>query len=92
MERPNDKPTSTTDRRSSERRPYQTDVALMMAAGTLEGETVNISSQGALIRATGAISVVIKLNGREHRGRLVRATPIDRETITYAVHLDDPLD
>ncbi|KAA3612747.1 MAG: PilZ domain-containing protein [Planctomycetota bacterium] len=76
------------ERRSSPRKPYQAPVAVMMAAGTLAGETINISQEGILIRGQGHISVVLQLDGVERRGRLVRATPLDAETMAYAIHLD----
>lgn len=62
-----------------------------MAAGTFEGETVNISREGILMRGRPNIMVVVKLNGHEYQGRLVRVTPVDGETYAYAVQLEDPL-
>ncbi len=49
------------ERRRSERKDYQAPTAMMLAAGSLEGETVNASSHGLLVRATGRISVVVKI-------------------------------
>lgn len=86
------KKTAVQDRRRSDRKPFQSPIAVMMAAGSLAGETINISREGVLIRTEGHISVVIKLDGKEHRGRLVRATPIDAETMAYAVHLDGAIE
>ena len=83
---------STSNRRTSERREEQAPVGLMMAAGSLEGETVNISQNGALVRANGHISILLNFEGKEYRGRLVRATPIDSETTAYAIQLDDIMD
>lgn len=62
---------------------------MMLAAGSLEGETVNASSHGLLIRATGRISVVVKIDGKEYRGRLVRAEPMVDGGTYYALDLDD---
>ena len=77
------------DRRIAPREEVAAPVGLMMAAGSLEGDTINISQNGALIRATGSITILLKYEGKEYRGRLVRATPIDGETTAYAVQLDD---
>ena len=85
------KQSSTSDRRASERRSVSAPVGIMMAAGSLEGETVNISQNGALVRATGAISILLTYEGKEYRGRLVRATPIDSDTTAYAIQLDEPM-
>ena len=78
------------ERRTQRREDDQTPMGLIMAAGSLEGETINISRNGALVRATGHISILLRFDGQERRGRLVRATPIDSDTIAYAVQLDDP--
>jgi hypothetical protein len=79
------------DRRRSERKSIQTSAALVLAAGSLEGETINASMHGLLVRAKGRIAVVVKLNGREYRGRLVRAEPMVDGGTYYALDLDDPL-
>ncbi|MBT3340153.1 MAG: PilZ domain-containing protein [Planctomycetes bacterium] len=81
----------SSEQRRSERKTLQVPTALMLAAGSLEGETVNISRHGLLIRATGAISVVVKVDGREYRGRLVRAEPQQDGGSLYALELDDPI-
>ena len=77
------------ERRRSERKEHQAPTAMMLAAGSLEGETVNASSHGLLIRATGRISVVVKIDGEEYRGRLVRAEPMVDGGTYYALDLDD---
>lgn len=79
------------ERRRSERKTLQTSAALVLAAGSLEGETINASMHGLLVRAKGRIAVVVKLNGREYRGRLVRAEPMVDGGTYYALDLDDPL-
>lgn len=79
------------DRRRSERKPMQTSAALVLAAGSLEGETINASMHGLLVRAQGRISVVVKIQGREYRGRLVRAEPMVDGGTYYALDLDDAL-
>jgi hypothetical protein len=83
--------TEQPDRRRSARKPVQTAAALVLAAGSLEGETVNASMHGLLVRAKGRISVVVKMNGREYRGRLVRAEPMVDGATYYALDLDDPV-
>jgi hypothetical protein len=81
----------TPDRRRHPRLPVAKPAALVLAAGSLEGETVNASMHGLLIRAKGHISVVVKLNGREYRGRLVRSEPMVDGGTYYALDLDDPV-
>jgi len=80
------------DRRRSERTEHVAPTAMMLAAGSLEGETVNVSSHGLLIRATGRISVVVKIDGKEYRGRLVRAEPMVDGGTYYALDLDDEIE
>ncbi len=79
------------ERRRAERKPIQTSAALVLAAGSLEGETINASMHGLLVRAKGRISVVVKIQGREYRGRLVRAEPMVDGGTYYALDLDDAL-
>jgi len=79
------------DRRRAERKEHVAPTAMMLAAGSLEGETVNVSSHGLLIRATGRISVVVKIDGKEYRGRLVRAEPMVDGGTYYALDLDDEI-
>jgi hypothetical protein len=50
------------------------------------------STHGLLIRGTGRISVVVKIDGKEYRGRLVRAEPMVDGGTYYALDLDDPYD
>ncbi|MBC8369635.1 MAG: PilZ domain-containing protein [Planctomycetes bacterium] len=77
------------ERRNNERHEYVAPTAMMLAAGSLEGETVNASEHGLLIRATGTISVVVKVKDKEYRGRLVRAEPMVDGGTYYALDLDD---
>jgi hypothetical protein len=77
------------DKRRSERVDFVAPTAMMLVAGSLEGETVNASQHGLLIRGTGAISVVVKIDGKEYRGRLVRAEPMVDGGTYYALDLDD---
>ena len=80
------------DRRRSERKKHAAPSAILHAAGSLEGETVNASTHGLLIRATGRISVMVKIGGKEYRGRLVRAEPMVDGGTYYALDLDDPFE
>jgi len=80
------------DKRRSGRKDVQTRIAMMMAAGSLEGETVNLSQEGVLLQAEGHISVYLKIEGTEYRGKLVRVTPINSGTLSYAIELDAPME
>ena len=80
------------EQRRSERKDLVVPTAMMLVAGSLEGETVNASKHGLLIRGTGSISVVVKVEGKEYRGRLVRAEPMVDGGTYYALDLDDPFE
>ncbi|MFT7517537.1 MAG: hypothetical protein ACI84O_001332 [Myxococcota bacterium] len=80
---------TNNERRQSERLEYVAPIAMMLAAGSLEGETVNASDHGLLIRATGTISVVVKIKDKEYRGRLIRAEPMTDGGTYYALDLDE---
>lgn len=82
---------SDQERRVNPRRPLQAEIGLMTAEGSLEGTTINISRNGALIRAKGSIAIQVIYEGKEYRGHLVRATPIDSGTMAYAIQLDEPI-
>lgn len=85
MERP-------PERRRSPRKSHKADIALLMAAGTLAGETENLSRQGILVRSDGHIVVMLKWKGRELRGRLVRVQRLDEKTFGYAVEVEGDLE
>ena len=57
----------------------------------LQGETVNWSSTGCLMEATGRIVVQVTIEGNTYRGWLVRAVPGDSGTTAYGIQLLDPL-
>ena len=80
---------SENERRKNNRREYVAPTAMVLAAGSLEGETVNASEHGLLIRATCTISVVVKIKDKEYRGRLVRAEPMVDGGTYYALDLED---
>ena len=58
---------------------------VMTAVGFLDGQTINVSQEGALIQAKGAISILFTFQGKKFRGRLLRATPAEGETAIYAI-------
>ena len=80
------------ERRKNERRDYVAPTAVLLAAGSLEGETLNASEPGLLVRASGTISVIVKVKGEEYRGRLIRAEPMVDGGTYYALDLDDPFE
>ena len=80
------------ERRKNERRDYVAPTAVLLAAGSLEGETLNASDHGLLVRASGTISVIVKVKGEEYRGRLIRAEPMVDGGTYYALDLDDPFE
>ena len=80
------------ERRKNERRDYVAPTAVLLAAGSLEGETLNASEHGLLVRASGTISVIVKVKGEEYRGRLIRAEPMVDGGTYYALDLDDPFE
>ena len=80
------------ERRKNERREYVAPTAVLLAAGSLEGETLNASEHGLLVRASGTISVIVKVKGEEYRGRLIRAEPMVDGGTYYALDLDDPFE
>ncbi len=78
--------------RRSPRQEFEAPLALVLATGSLQGETVDLSREGVLIKAKGQVTMVLNLHGREYRGRLVRATPLANDETAYAIELDDPFD
>ncbi len=78
---------SHAERRATERKPVSFPVTVATEAVVLEGRTLNSSGRGLLLHARGNISVLVSVKGQEYRGRLVRAAPVDSETIAYAVEL-----
>ena len=78
------------DRRKTKRALITATVSLTFA-GTLQGETINMSAGGALVRAKGPVHVRFRFQGQEHRGRLVRVMPGDNGGTDYAIELRDPI-
>ena len=78
------------EKRRSDRKDLVVPTVIMLVAGSIEGDTVNASRNGLLIRGTGSISVVVKVDGKEYRGRLVRSEPMVDGGTYYAIDLDDP--
>ena len=78
-----------TERRRAVRRAAKLPLVMMMASGSLDGETIDISRTGVLVRSKGRVTLVLNLrDGKVLRGRLIRATRIDKDTTAYAVQLD----
>ena len=82
---------NSSEKRRSRREDCEVPLSLVLATGSLEGRTINISCDGALIEADGQISITFILNGREYRGSLVRAAESTSGTMTYAVEFESPL-
>lgn len=80
------------ERRRSPREKRRAPVAVLMAAGTLAGETEDVSRGGVLVRSSGRIVVILKLKGREYRGILVRVSKVDERSFAYAVELEQELE
>ena len=80
---------SDIERRRSKRRTAAFAVSVVTETMRLEGELINISPRGALLRASGRIAVQLDLEGTVHRGLLVRAHPLGDGAIAYAIKLDD---
>jgi hypothetical protein len=80
------------NKRRSPREEIKAPLALVLATGSLKGETVDLSREGVLIKAKGQVTMVLNLHGREYRGRLVRATPLENDETAYAIELDDPFE
>ena len=81
-----------SDGRRSERQSFEVSLALVLATGSLEGEAMDLSREGILIKAKGKITMLLQLNGQEYRGRLVRATPLSENETAYAIEFNEPMD
>lgn len=81
---------SDTERRSRARRTADFAVSIVTEATRLEGDTINMSPRGVLLRGTGRIAVQLQHEGSQYRGSLVRAHPLADGSIAYAIKLDEP--
>ncbi len=63
----------------------------MTFKGAFQGETVNTSSRGALVRAEGIVHVLFHFQRHDYHGRLVRVMPGDNGGADYAIELRDPI-
>ena len=79
------------DRRRAARREVKLPVVLMTASGSLNAETLDVSHDGALVRAKGQLTIMIEFEGTQRLGRLVRAMPVDAQTGDYGIQFDDPV-
>ena len=76
------------DRRRPTRARLKAPVSLTV---TIDGETVDISARGALVRAKGTVHVVFRYQGHEYQGRLVRVMLGDSGEVDYAIALHVPI-
>ena len=53
---------------------------------------MNSSSEGVLLLAHGRFSMVLGIEGKQYRGRLVRASPADGTMTAYAIGLEEVLE
>ena len=81
------------ERRRSERKSEVFPVSVAVdESPTLEGSSVNFSSQGVLLMARGSLQLLVTIKGKQYRSRLVRAFPTEDGLTAYAVELDDPIE
>jgi hypothetical protein len=78
------------DRRATPRAPMKASVSLTFT-GELQGETLNMSPRGTLLRAKGFVHVLFRFQGHEHQGRLVRVDPADSDGADYGIKLRDSI-
>jgi hypothetical protein len=79
---------SRDERRRSERQPRNLAVSIAVTEPIeLEGQTVNLSTRGVLLRAQGQLPVLVRVRGKDYQGFLVRAFRVAPETTEYAVEL-----
>ncbi len=78
------------DRRRAARREVKLPVVMMTVSGSLNAETLDVSHDGALVRAKGHLTILLEIEGVQYRGRLVRAMPVDADTGDYGIEFDDP--
>jgi hypothetical protein len=81
---------SASERRSGTRRTKDLAVSIAMEATRIDGETINISPRGVLLRGSGRIAVLLQHERTKYRGAIVRAHPLADGSIAYAFKLDAP--
>ena len=79
-----------SDRRAATRTPMKEPISLTLT-GALQGETIDLSTRGALMRVKGTIRVNFRFQGQEYQARLVRVVPSDSGVADYAIELRDPI-
>ena len=67
-----DQPTTSIESRRAERTPFDGEVTVSFAAGSIKGPGKNISREGLYFTADAALSVTVLVDGREVAGQLVR--------------------
>ncbi len=80
-----------TNRRTATRTPMKEPISLTFEGAALRGETIDLSTRGALIRVKGTIRVAVRFQGQEYQARLVRVVPSDSGVADYAIELRDPI-
>ena len=77
------------ERRRAERKAEVFPVSVVVdASPTLEGSSVNFSTEGVLLMARGSLKLLATIKGKQYRCRLVRAFPTDDGMTAYAVELE----
>jgi hypothetical protein len=89
-----DRPSSSTsDRRTSERREFEAPVRMTFEIEGVEGTTDNLSSAGLLFYTENPIRVRVQIEheggSKSFQGRLIRALQMDEETTGLAVEFDE---
>ena len=85
-------PMSETERRHAERGERTFPISVTIAAPIkIEGQSLDFSNSGVLFTAPGRISVNVGMTGgKQYRGRLVRAFPMDSGATAYGIELESP--
>jgi hypothetical protein len=58
----------------------------------IEGQSVDVSSSGLLLSAQGQISMQLEFQGKQYRGHLVRAFPMETGVTAYGIELEETLE
>ena len=80
-----------SNRRTATRIPMKEPISLTFTGEALQGETIDLSTRGALLRAKGTVRVTFSFKGEEYQARLVRVVPSDSGVADYAIELRDPV-
>lgn len=81
------------ERRRSKRLPAGFPVAVLSAESPgLHGQAIDMSREGVFLSAWGHLTLVLGINGKTYRGRLVRLLPDEDGMPGYAVELEERMD